>query len=757
MRDGLLVGTEVFPPGQYSVGSALTSDLCLDDPKVAPTHAYLFFKNGKAAVQDAGHGPIFVNGHNVTACELRPVDELLCGPFNLKVRVVAQKAPHRSSPSSAISEILQTDHPPQGGPRQNPPASEARRAEPPPPAHPPAQAPIRPGVLSAVPLPGAAVAPVRPPSSTVLSARRSNAAPSALEAMSARAPHLRPVENLPAEETRTNTEAAPSPAPAVALDFDPSKTVPAHPHEAAGGLRDQPTPVRLNSAIPMNALPSVPSTPLPLPPTANQRAPAQRQPAQSAQQAAQSAQSAQQAAKAPAAPAAKVAQHVQRAAEAPMLPSSAEARGKPRLFVETYWGRIRRSAGGFAKFNKQRQLLAHEDDGAALPLWGFGLEGKEFVFSEKRGDVFRVYVPPRCRIERRANDGRFYAVEQTSLETGSSSRRCINLGNHHAIRFIGEDGFSVVAYVQPALPRPFVSPLRQLPWLVLANLAIFGTAFLAFVLLFAEVPESADFNSKTMNPVAVKLIAPPKPEEKKKLEEKVEKLVKKEKQPPPKAKDQPKAPSADVKKAIKNVEKLTAAGPAIKDLLAAVDKLGSGPGAKNAKNDFKLSGLLGKQPIANAGLGAFGLGGGGGGGLGIKGAELLRGKGGGSIGALGAGNIGKGAVAGTVTRAVSRNVGTQGSIDKEAVAKVINSHLAEVSGCYERALLKTPGLAGKVVLEWQITTAGTVGFAKTKSSTMQSAAVEACILTSLKDWKFPSAKGSGVLITYPFMFNSVGY
>ena len=99
----------------------------------------------------------------------------------------------------------------------------------------------------------------------------------------------------------------------------------------------------------------------------------------------------------------------------------------------------------------------------------------------------------------------------------------------------------------------------------------------------------------------------------------------------------------------------------------------------------------------------------------------------------------------------------QGTIDKDAVAKVINSHLHEVSSCYERALLKESGLAGKIVLEWQITTSGTVGYAKTKSSTMKSAAVESCILIALKGWKFPQAKGTGVVITYPFMFNSVGY
>jgi outer membrane biosynthesis protein TonB len=334
------------------------------------------------------------------------------------------------------------------------------------------------------------------------------------------------------------------------------------------------------------------------------------------------------------------------------------------------------------------------------------------------------------------------------------------MGTGHALRLTGANDSTLVAYVQPAIPRPFVNPLRGLPWLVLVFLALFSSAFLTFVFYFAEMPESADFTAKNVNPVAVKLIAPPKPEEKKKLEKlekKIERAKKKPEKELPKVVEKSPVVPQETKKALKSIEKLSAAGPALKDLLAAVDKLGSGPGAKNARNDFKLSDLIGKAPIASAGLGTFGLGGGGGGGMGIKGAELLRGKGGLGIGALGAGRIGKGAVAGTVTHAVSRNIGAQGSIDKEAVAKVINSHLHEVSSCYERALLKTPGLAGKIVLEWQITTAGLVGYAKTKSSTMQSPAVESCILAALKTWRFPPAKGAGVIITYPFMFNSVGY
>ncbi|MBX5483786.1 MAG: TonB family protein, partial [Myxococcaceae bacterium] len=130
----------------------------------------------------------------------------------------------------------------------------------------------------------------------------------------------------------------------------------------------------------------------------------------------------------------------------------------------------------------------------------------------------------------------------------------------------------------------------------------------------------------------------------------------------------------------------------------------------------------------------------------------------GGIGALGAAGFGKGAkVRGTVTRASARQVAASGSIDRDAVAKVINSHFQEVRACYERALLKDPGLSGKAVLEWSISTSGIVTTARTKSSSLRNNEVESCILRAIKSWRFPHAKGGTVIITYPFLFNSVGY
>lgn len=731
MRDGLLVGTEVFVPGQYTLGSGDGADLRLDDPSVGASHAFLYFQNGRAAIQDGGAGATFVNGHKVTACEVRPVDEIACGPFTLKIRVMGQKPAVKAAPPANIGALL--GGPPPGQPSAAQPPAAAR-----PPAPPPAPVHAQPPRPAPVPPPAAA----RPqPPATVVSNRRMSTAPQPAEPPVQR--HLRPV---PSEESESMTES---------VSLGAELLMPTSPRTAS--LEDE----MLTMPLPPGASAANAAAQAQLSSTAATVQARAHEPQQHHQQQQQHQQHQQHRHSAP-----TVRGHApNRAASSsvpysPGVPSAAEGKGKPNLFVELYWGDTRKYSNSYKRIDPKKKLIAAESDQAGLPLFGFPLDGP-FVFAEQKADLYRVFVPPGAAVERRAQDGKFYPVQLETLEQSPDSRRCITLGTGHAVRFSTGRDVMLMAYVQPAIPKPFVNPLRGLPWLALAVLSLFMTAFGVFVFYFAELPPEADFQAKGLSPVAVKLIAPPKPEEKKKLEKLEKKMKKVEKKPEVAKKPEKELPKQvvpqETKKALKSIEKLAAAGPAMKDLLAAVDKLGSGPGAKNAKNDFKLSGLIGKAPIANAGLGTFGLGGGGAGGMGIKGAELLRGKGGGGIGALGAGRIGKGSVAGTVTRASTRSIGTQGTIDKEAVAKVINSHLHEVSSCYERALLKTPGLAGKIVLEWQITTTGSVGFAKTKSSTMQSAAVESCILTSLKTWRFPAAKGAGVVITYPFMFNSVGY
>ena len=90
LRDGLLVGTEVFTPGEWLLGSDPRCDLVLADGSVTARHARLVFNDGKAAIADLGGG-LFVNGFPIATAELRPIDELSVGPFVLRTRVIADR------------------------------------------------------------------------------------------------------------------------------------------------------------------------------------------------------------------------------------------------------------------------------------------------------------------------------------------------------------------------------------------------------------------------------------------------------------------------------------------------------------------------------------------------------------------------------------------------------------------------------------------------------------------------------------------
>ncbi|MCY0998131.1 AgmX/PglI C-terminal domain-containing protein [Myxococcus sp. MISCRS1] len=728
LRDGLLVGTEVFVPGTYALGSDPTSDLRLDDPAVEPRHALLYFQNGRAAIQDAGTATgLFVNGHRVTACEIRSVDEVLCGPFVLKTRVLAQRPQEvKPQPPPEVAALF-------GAPQPAPPQPPAPQA-----------APVR-------QLRPVQAAPTQPLATTVPAVRAvpqqtaPSAATQAIYPQHAAQPAVVPMPAPVAPQAAVHGAVAHAAPPAQPIPLHapvPAGTVPSVRRRAT----QEPAPA---AAAPVNTgmlladdlLADVALDPLPV-----AQGPLLQEPRVTAS----------------------------RPTHAPRIDPG---KGASQLYLELYWGTVRRDARRFAP-DRKKPVVASLELPEAMPLWGFTLPetGAPFTLAESISGSFRLFVPPGTEVEKSGSDGRFTPVTGASLES-DGSRRFITLREGVGAR-LTQGQMSLVAYAAPVPARVFVNPLRGLPWLAMTCFALFASGLGAFIALKPPTPETADFTQKNLPPVALRLIAPEpkkKEEAKKKLEALKEKAkpVKKEeakvaekappkpveKTPPPPQPAKAVAAAPPENKALKALAKLSAAGPATNDLLAAVDKLGSGPGSKNVKNsNYKLSGLIGKAPIANAGLGTFGLGGGGKGGGATLGAELLRGKGGGGIGALGAGSVGKGKVGGTVTRATARSIAsTQGTVDREAVARVINSHLNEVHGCYERALLKDPGLAGKVVLEWTIGANGRVAAAKTKSSTLRNASVEACILSNLKTWTFPAPKGGVVIITYPFLFNSVGY
>lgn len=95
----------------------------------------------------------------------------------------------------------------------------------------------------------------------------------------------------------------------------------------------------------------------------------------------------------------------------------------------------------------------------------------------------------------------------------------------------------------------------------------------------------------------------------------------------------------------------------------------------------------------------------------------------------------------------------EGTIDREAIRRVINENLRQIRACYERGLNRDPGLHGKVILSWTIGARGIVTQAGVASTTMNNSEVEKCFVSRLKTWRFPEPPvGQEADVTYPFVF-----
>ncbi len=188
-----------------------------------------------------------------------------------------------------------------------------------------------------------------------------------------------------------------------------------------------------------------------------------------------------------------------------------------------------------------------------------------------------------------------------------------------------------------------------------------------------------------------------------------------------------------------------------------------GTGGLGGELEGALGGVTGAQVGDAAGLGGLGTRGAGpgGGGLSMSSVGLgklgTRGRGGGGDGDYGAGvgKLGKKADRDIVISAGRPII--MGSLDKEIIRRVIKAHINQIKYCYEKELVRSPGLFGKVNVEFTITAKGSVSQAKTKQSTLNNAEVERCIGAKIRTWKFPKPKGGGIVIVrYPFVFKRTG-
>lgn len=187
-----------------------------------------------------------------------------------------------------------------------------------------------------------------------------------------------------------------------------------------------------------------------------------------------------------------------------------------------------------------------------------------------------------------------------------------------------------------------------------------------------------------------------------------------------------------------------------------------GSGGLGGELKGALGGVTGAEIGDATGLGGLGTRGSGPGGGGLSmnsvglGALGTAGRGGGNGGyGEGVGGLGK-----KTDRDINISAGSpiiMGSLDKEIIRRVIKEHMQQIRYCYEKELIRSPGLFGKVATQFTISAAGTVQSAEVSQSTMNNPEVERCITSKIRTWVFPKPKGGGVVIVkYPFIFKTSG-
>ncbi len=195
-------------------------------------------------------------------------------------------------------------------------------------------------------------------------------------------------------------------------------------------------------------------------------------------------------------------------------------------------------------------------------------------------------------------------------------------------------------------------------------------------------------------------------------------------------------------------------GAQVQPAVAEVTNLDAVKSANSGQAKFKVGGIKGKLGTSEISVIGGDV-------VATKGnSQVLRsyGAGGdGRVAALEKGNVGQKKVMGMVQARLNKSVKIRGGMSREAVKRVIEQHLDAITYCYETALISNPSIKGKITMEWKILMSGTVGEVRIKSSTIKSPEIYGCIKSAIKTWQFPRPVGNEVVVSYPFIFDIVGF
>ena len=105
------------------------------------------------------------------------------------------------------------------------------------------------------------------------------------------------------------------------------------------------------------------------------------------------------------------------------------------------------------------------------------------------------------------------------------------------------------------------------------------------------------------------------------------------------------------------------------------------------------------------------------------------------------------------------NRGNMGRMDKEFIRSQLHARQWGVTTCFERSLRLDPGLAGRVVLRFAVSSAGRVTWASTepRPGATGLAALGSCLVRDAEQWSFPVPRSSSnevTMVSYPYVFRA---
>lgn len=90
-------------------------------------------------------------------------------------------------------------------------------------------------------------------------------------------------------------------------------------------------------------------------------------------------------------------------------------------------------------------------------------------------------------------------------------------------------------------------------------------------------------------------------------------------------------------------------------------------------------------------------------------------------------------------------------LTRELVVATVKAHLPEVSACYQKAVLRKPWLAGRLVMSFTVDETGAVSRAEIERTELPDVRLLACAQDAVRGWRFAPPAAGPADFSYPFV------